>query len=225
MNMDTWLRRWQALAPREQWLAYGAGLAVCGLLYVQFVGTPIAARLTSQTTEYQAVEARGLEAAATLAKLHAALEADPNIPYNRALLLASTDSAKLLEQIDHSTGQLISPEKMRAVLQDLLKAQTGLQLVSLESFTTPVELPSADLVDTTKARAPASSVVLYRHGVHLKLEGGYFELLRYLQAVQGTPWKLNWDSLDYRVGEAGAAHAQISLQLYTLSRYVGWIGV
>jgi MSHA biogenesis protein MshJ len=61
--------------------------------------------------------------------------------------------------------------------------------------------------------------------VNLKLQGGYFDLLRYLQAIQGTQWKLNWDSLDYRVGEAGAAHAQISLQLYTLSRYAGWIGV
>ncbi|HCS44300.1 MAG TPA: MSHA biogenesis protein MshJ [Pseudomonas sp.] len=222
MNTDKWLQRWRALAPREQWLAYGVGLALCGLLYVQFVGTPIAARFTSQTTDYQAVEARSVATAATLAKLHAALEADPNIPYNRALLLASSDNAKLLEQIDHSTGQLISPDKMRAVLQDLLKAQTGLQLVSLESFTTPVELSS---IAATKTQTPASALLLYRHGVHLKLEGGYFELLRYLQAVQGTQWKLNWDSLDYRVGEAGAAHAQISLQLYTLSRYAGWIGV
>jgi MSHA biogenesis protein MshJ len=222
MNTVKWLQRWQALAPREQWLAYAVGLALCGVLYVQFVGTPIAARLTSQTIDSQAVEARGVATAATLAKLHAALEADPNIPYNRALLLASTDSARLLEQIDHSTGQLISPDKMRAVLQDLLKAQTGLQLVSLESFTTPVEL-SSDAA--TKTHTPASAVVLYRHGVHLKLEGGYFALLRYLQAVQGTQWTLNWDSLDYRVGEAGAAHAQISLQLYTLSRYAGWIGV
>ncbi|VVQ09407.1 hypothetical protein PS914_04978 [Pseudomonas fluorescens] len=222
MNTDQWLQRWRALAPREQWLAYGTGLALCGLLYVQFIGTPIAARFTRQTTDYQAVEARGVATAATLAKLHAALEADPNIPYNRALLSASTDSARLLAQIDHSTGQLISPANMRAVLQDLLKAQTGLQLVSLESFTTPVELST---VATTKTLTPASPVVLYRHGVHLKLEGGYFELLRYLQAVQGTQWTLNWDSLDYRVGEAGAAHAQISLQLYTLSRYAGWIGV
>jgi MSHA biogenesis protein MshJ len=114
---------------------------------------------------------------------------------------------------------------MRAVLEDLLKAQPGLQLLSLESFSTPVEVPSTDPAPTTKAKGQASAVVLYRHGVNLKLQGGYFDLLRYLQAIQGTQWKLNWDSLDYRVGEAGAAHAQISLQLYTLSRYAGWIGV
>jgi MSHA biogenesis protein MshJ len=225
MNMDKLLGHWQALAAREQWLVYGVGLLVCGLLYVQLIGKPMAADFTRQTTEYQAVEARGLAATAALAKLRAALEADPNIPYHRALLVASASSTTLLEQIDRSTGELISPDKMRAVLQELLNAQTGLQLLSLESFTSAVELPSADSVASAKTKTPSGTVVLYRHGVRLKLAGGYFELLSYLQAIQGTPWKLNWDSLEYRVGDAGAAHAQISLQLYTLSRYEGWIGV
>jgi MSHA biogenesis protein MshJ len=225
MNTSKWLQRWQTLAPREQWLACGVGLALCGTLYLVLLGNPLGARLVKQTADYQAAEAHRVEAATALAKLRAALEADPNIPYNRALLLASTDSAQLLEQIDHNTGELITPGKMRAVLEDLLKAQPGLQLLSLESFSTAVEVPSTDPATTTKAKAPASAVVLYRHGVNLKLQGGYFDLLRYLQAIQGTQWKLNWDSLDYRVGEAGAAHAQISLQLYTLSRYAGWIGV
>jgi MSHA biogenesis protein MshJ len=225
MNMSTLLQRWKSLAQREQWLAYGVGLALFGTLYLVLLGNPLAARLTKQTADYQTAEAHRVEAVTALAKLRAALEADPNIPYNRALLLASAGSAQLLEQIDHNTGELVTPDKMRAVLEDLLKAQPGLQLLSLESFSTPVELPSTDPTPTTKAKAPAAAVVLYRHGVNLKLQGGYFDLLRYLQAIQGTQWKLNWDSLDYRVGEAGSTHAQISLQLYTLSRYAGWIGV
>jgi MSHA biogenesis protein MshJ len=68
-------------------------------------------------------------------------------------------------------------------------------------------------------------VVLYRHGLRLQLQGGYFDLLSYLQAIQGSGWMLNWDSLDYRVGKAGPGQAQISLKLYTLSRQAGWVGV
>jgi hypothetical protein len=67
--------------------------------------------------------------------------------------------------------------------------------------------------------------VLYRHGLVLQLEGGYFDLLQYLQAVHASGWKLNWDSLDYRVGEAGPGRAKISLKLFTLSRKAGWVGV
>ncbi|MEB0039937.1 MULTISPECIES: type II secretion system protein GspM [unclassified Pseudomonas] len=225
MNTEQWLARWQILSPREQWLAYGAGMALCAILYVMALGNSMATAAAKQTTEYQASEARGYEAVTALGKLRAALEADPNIPYNRALLLASTNSANLLAQIDHNTSELISPDKMRAVLRDLLKAQPGLQLLSMESSSAPVELPSTDPVAKAKAKTAPNVVVLYRHGVQLKLEGGYFDLLHYLQSIQGTEWKLNWDSLEYRVGDDGAAHAQISLELYTLSRYAGWVGV
>jgi len=225
MNTAKWLTRWQVLSAREQWLAYGAGLALCAMLYVLLLGSSLTIAGIKQTSDYQATDARGLEAAAALAKLHAALEADPNIPYNRALLLASTTSAHLLEQIDHNTSELISPDKMRGVLRDLLKAQPGLQLLSMESFSAPVQLPSTNPAANAKAKAAPNVVVLYRHGVQLKLEGGYFELLGYLKSIQGTQWKLNWESLDYRVGDEGSAHAHISLQLYTLSRYAGWVGV
>lgn len=225
MNTAKWLARWQVLSPREQWLAFGAGLSLCAMLYVMLLGSSLTLAGIKQTTDYQATEARTLDAASALAKLHSALEADPNIPYNRALLLASTTSAQLLQQIDHNTSELISPDKMRAVLRDLLKAQPGLQLVSMESFSTPVELPSMDPAANAKAKTVPSVIVLYRHGVQMKLEGGYFELLGYLKSIQGTEWKLNWESLDYTVGDDGSAHAHISLQLYTLSRYAGWIGV
>ncbi|HJE29851.1 MAG TPA: MSHA biogenesis protein MshJ, partial [Pseudomonas nitrititolerans] len=59
----------------------------------------------------------------------------------------------------------------------------------------------------------------------LTLEGGYFELLTYLNAIQASGWRLHWDSLDYEVGEAGAGRARIILDLHTLSRDAGWVGV
>lgn len=225
MNATKWLSRWQVLSPREQWLAFCAGLSLCAVFYVMLLGSSLTVAGIKQTADYQTTEARTLEAAAALAKLKAALEADPNIPYNRALLLASTTSAQLLEQIDHNTSELIAPDKMRGVLRDLLKAQPGLQLISMESYSTPVELPSTDPAAKAKTKSVPSVIVLYRHGVQMTLEGGYFELLGYLKSIQGTEWKLNWESLDYKVGSDGSAHAQISLQVYTLSRYAGWIGV
>ncbi len=117
---------------------------------------------------------------------------------------------------------------MRALLEELLRDQPKLKVVALESFSEPLKVPGSDSApakgDKAEPVAPAA-VMLYRHGVRLKLEGGYFDLLRYLQAIQDSGWTLNWDSLDYAVGEGGPGRAQISLQLYTLSRQAGWIGV
>lgn len=226
--------RWQALAPREQWMAYGVGIVLVGLVYMQLLVGPLTLRLDQQESAHNGVEARSKQNIDALAKLAAALAADPNVPYNNALSLAATSHVQLMEQIDRHTRELVSPKQMRALLTDLLHAQPGLQLVSLANFSEAVQLPAE--ASSAKAEGPlasplepvaasASAISLYRHGMRLKLEGNYFDLLHYLQTIQNTEWKLNWESLHYHVGEAGPGKAQISLQLYTFSRHAGWLGV
>lgn len=224
--MNNWLQRWQGMAPREQWLTYAVGLVLLGMLYLLLLGDPLSAKLARQQAAIKLAEGRGAEAAAGLAELQARLAADPNIPYRSALLAASASREELLRQIDSGTAELVTPAKMKAVLQSLLRAQQGLSLVGMQSFSEPVQLAQDDAAAPTGASAATAPVaVLYRHGLVLQLEGGYFDLLQYLQAVQASGWKLNWDSLDYRVGEAGPGRAQISLKLFTLSREAGWVGV
>jgi MSHA biogenesis protein MshJ len=223
--MNKWLQRWQGMAPREQWLTYGVGLALLGMLYLLLVGDPLSAAVARTESSIRLAEGRSAEAAVGLEELKARLAADPNIPYRSALLAASADREALLRQIDEGTAALITPEKMKAVLQSLLQAQQGLSLTGMQSFSEPVRLDEASAATSTGATKKELPTVLYRHGLVLQLEGGYFDLLQYLQAVHASGWKLNWDSLDYRVGEAGPGRAKISLKLFTLSRKAGWVGV
>ena len=223
--MNKWLQRWQGMAPREQWLTYGVGLALLGMLYLLLAGDPLSAAVARTESSIRLAEGRSAEAAVGLEELKARLAADPNIPYRSALLAASADREALLRQIDEGTAALITPEKMKAVLQSLLQAQQGLSLTGMQSFSEPVRLAEASAATSTGGTEAELPTVLYRHGLVLQLEGGYFDLLQYLQAVHASGWKLNWDSLDYRVGEAGPGRAKISLKLFTLSRKAGWVGV
>ena len=223
--MNKWLQRWQGMAPREQWLTYGVGLALLGMLYLLLAGDPLSAAVARTESSIRLAEGRSAEAAVGLEELKARLAADPNIPYRSALLAASADREALLRQIDEGTAALITPEKMKAVLQSLLQAQQGLSLTGMQSFSEPVRLAEASAATLAGATKTELPTVLYRHGLVLQLEGGYFDLLQYLQAVHASGWKLNWDSLDYRVGEAGPGRAKISLKLFTLSRKAGWVGV
>ena len=220
--MNRWLQRWQGMAPREQWLTYGVGIALLGMLYLLLLGDPLAAKVARAEAAVSLAEGRRAEAAAGLAELQARLAADPNIPYRSALLAASANRDELIQQIDNGTAELVTPEKMKALLQSLLQVQQGLSLVAMQSFSEPVQLAEDA---ATADPAVAAPVTLYRHGLVLQMEGGYFDLLSYLQAVQNSGWKLNWDSLDYVVGEAGPGRAQISLKLFTLSHKAGWVGV
>src|SRR5690606_42028490 len=118
---------------------------------------------------------------------------------------------------------LIAPVKMKVLLQDLLRTQDKLKLIELESSSTPLTLPGNPQADAEQRKT--APLTFYRHGLRLTLEGGYFELLTYLNAIQARGWRLHWDSLDYEVGEAGAGRARIILDLHTLTRDAGRGGV
>ncbi|MBX7274182.1 type II secretion system protein GspM [Stutzerimonas chloritidismutans] len=219
--MQSLRQRWQALAPREQWLSVLVGASLLGMLYLLLVAEPLAERIAQQDSQLRLAEARQLEANNALLELQAKLAADPNRPYRDALAVARTNREQILRSIDEETRSLVSPARMKALLQDLLRRQPHLQMVALQSFSEPLELPAPDAANDTRPAA----VSFYRHGLRLTLQGGYFDLLDYLQAVQNSGWRLHWDSLDYHIDEAGPDKARITLELHTLSREAGWVGV
>lgn len=221
--MNKWLQRWQAFAPREQWLCFAVGLALVVMLYLMLVADPLAARIAAEQNRQRLAESRQLEADSTLREIQAKLAADPNLTYRQALQSAQANRARILQRIDEETRALIAPAKMKVLLQDLLRTQDKLKLIELESFSTPLALPGSTQADVDQRKA--APLVFYRHGLRLTLEGGYFELLTYLNAIQASGWRLHWDSLDYEVGEAGTGRARIVLDLHTLSRDAGWVGV
>ncbi|WP_313027374.1 type II secretion system protein GspM [Pseudomonas lopnurensis] len=216
-------QRWMALAPREQWLSYLVGLALLAMLYILLVADPLGQRIAAEQDQHRRAEARQLEASNTLLDLQARLAADPNRSYREALQAAQNNRERIIRRIDEETSTLVSPARMKALLQDLLRNQPRLQLVELESFSVPLELPAGE--GTKPEQAAPAVPSFYRHGLRLTLTGGYFELLGYLQSVQNSGWRLHWDNLDYRIEEAGPDSARITLELHTLSREAGWVGV
>lgn len=226
--MNKLLQRWLLLEPREQWLSYVVALAVVAMLYMLLLGDPLTQRVAKQQALSKTAQLNQQAALLGLADLQAKLAADPNAAYRSALLTAQASSELMIAEVDHDTAGLLPPAKMRAVLQELLRAQPKLRLLTLQSFSVPLELAAEQPVKPSltpaepEAKAP---VTLYRHGLKMSLQGGYFDLLVYLQAIQASGWKLHWDSLDYQVDSAGPTQAKITLVLYTLSREAGWIGV
>ncbi len=233
--MNNLLQRWLLLAPREQWLTYAGAVALVGMLYMLLLGDPLTQRSAQQQSVQRSAEARQQAAQVGLADLQAQLAADPNLPYRSALLAAQAGGEQLIGEIDRDTAGLMPAAKMRGVLEELLRSQANLRLLSLHSFSEPLQLPavaSASASATAPAPAPGSPasageapLTLYKQGLKLSLEGGYFDLLSYLQAIQASGWRLHWDSIDYQVGKEAGAPATITLVLYTLSREAGWIGV
>ena len=223
--MNDLMQRWSRLAPREQWLLLGVAATLLVVCYLLLVADPLQARVKAAEAAARQADTLALEARNGVLELQARLAADPNLPLQAALDSAEQRRLALEQRIDSQTRVLVSPARMKALLQELLRNQAGLSLVELTTSSAPLRLDAPSSAGQPAAAEQAEApVLLHRHALQLRLEGGYFDLLAYLLALQQSDFRVYWDSLDYQVGEAGHGRASITLRLHTLSRSARFLG-
>ncbi|HKO87582.1 MAG TPA: hypothetical protein VJU83_03590 [Burkholderiales bacterium] len=120
--------------------------------------------------------------------------------------------------------ELVPPEEVTGMLEEMLRRERKLDLVGLRSLAPePIfdeeKLTTAE--DGTQTKTPRLQV--YRHGVEVTVRGSYFDLLRYLDDLEQMPLRLFWrdvviDGDDYPV-------ITMKLSVYTLSLERSWVVV
>lgn len=216
------------LSLRERLFVLAAGLFVVGGLWEAVLAGPLTAREQRANGRVTALQARLLELDASLSA--AAAGVSEGVPDQLARLQALRASVQARdEEMRVFTTDLVDPAQMRAVLEELLRRQDGLTLVSA------VNLPAQPMLDdegastppadpTSSAAEPASDAPkLYRHSFVLRLRGNYLDCLRYLEDVERLPWQIYWSRLELATDEYPVN--DIVIELATLSLDEEWIGV
>lgn len=164
---------------------------------------------------------------------------DPDAGGHAQLQQAQAEIARLSSRLLAVQKGLVAPEKIAPLLEHLLRGNGKLQLVSLKTL--PVtgmndaaggnlaaaEPPAPNLAPapaTPAARpAPASKPreLLYRHGVEIVLQGGYLDMIAYMQALERLPVQLFWGAA--RLDAQAAPETRLTLTLYTLSLDEKWM--
>jgi MSHA biogenesis protein MshJ len=202
--------RFNALSLRERALIAAALITALVMLWDAAMMQPVRQREIAATRELKAIADAG-------AALQANASAETPDPTAQALeqerSLQSALEAVNLELSSASAG-LIPPERMVDVIQDVLNRQSGVRLISLRNQ--PVEsLFTAD--------ASAQTIGPYVHPIELTIEGGYLDVLAYLQALEGLPWRLYWKVIE--IETRGYPLNRARIELSTLSMDKEWLGV
>jgi MSHA biogenesis protein MshJ len=129
------------------------------------------------------------------------------------------------EEMRAFTTALVDPDEMRAVLEELLRRQQGLTLVSAVNRPARAVIEDEPAPEDSQAGAPRASDApkLYRHSFVLTLRGNYLDCLRYLEAVERLPWHIYWSRLELSTDEYPVN--DIVIEVATLSLDEEWIGV
>lgn len=146
---------------------------------------------------------------AEVQRMARSVQIDPDAPLRARQAALREQLAELEARVAREQRRFTPPERMRAVLQEMLQRNRRVALLDLRS------LPVAAVGDEKSAGA------LYRHGMELTLSGTYLDLYEYLQALESMPTQLYWRRAELAVTEHPLA--TLKLVIYTVSFDRAWL--
>lgn len=140
--------------------------------------------------------------------------------------------AALRQQLDEQEAylqsrrdRLVAPDKMAALLEQVLGQHGKVQLVKMQT------LPVSLLLEKTAGEGAVAAVPpvqnagpqIFKHGVEITLLGSYTELTRYIAALEQLPAQMFWGRAELQVKTY--PDAELTLRLYTLSLDKTWLSL
>ncbi|HYD96057.1 MAG TPA: MSHA biogenesis protein MshJ [Noviherbaspirillum sp.] len=160
-------------------------------------------------------------------------EVDPDMADRERLRQLQAQAEQLNSALQDMQKSLVPPDKMAELLESILKRNSNLRLVSLKSMpatsiTEALAHPGIAASDKSAAAAAGSNSktladAIYRHGMEIKMQGGYLDMLNYMAALEAVPWQLLWGRVELSVDEF--PKATLTLTLYTLSLDKQWLNL
>lgn len=213
-----WLKfsdRIDAMSLRERIAVFAAAVAVLLFAVNALVLAPLFARNQTLAEQIHQQNQQTEAANSEIAVRMAAFSGNPDQATQAKLVELNREAAQLAGTLRTMQHGLVVPEKMSALMQQLLRSNGKLKLVSLRT------LPVSGLGGPDAKAAAGQRELLYRHGMEVVLQGGYLDLLDYMDSLEDAPQQLFWgraqlDARQYPV-------STLTLTLYTLSLDEKWM--
>jgi len=215
-----WLKlssRIDGMSLRERIAIFVASVAVLLFLIDSIVLEPMFKRNRQLADEIRQQNMRLETANNGVALQMAAFSGNPDAAAELQLAGLKRDAATMAGALRAMQHGLVAPEKMGQLLQQLLRSNGRLKLISLRTL--PVTGMGGAAADAKAA--PAQRELLYRHGVEVVLQGGYLDMLDYMEALEGSPQQVFWGRAQLDAHHYPAS--TLTLTLYTLGLDEKWM--
>jgi MSHA biogenesis protein MshJ len=220
------LARFDALSRRER-IAVSVGAWLLVLLVMDTLAITPAQRQSKAAENAigsKQTEVKGIEQ--EIAVLRGRKAQDPEAAVKQRIGELEQRIALIDGQLKSAKTQIVPPEKMAGLLEQLLRRNKRLELVSLRSVTPEAVVKNeaaaaAEKGAASQEAAPADG--LYRQGMELTLNGSYGDMLDYVAQIEQLPWKIFWGRMEMKVEDY--PRARLVLNVYTLSLDKTWISI
>ncbi|WP_070963209.1 type II secretion system protein GspM [Vibrio sonorensis] len=195
--------RFSSFSQREKLLISLCGLVAIGFGLYVFLLEPRVLSIRDLNRQLQIVKAQNQQLQGEILVLTAKLKKDPDRDIDLQLEELEAESDAISQQLTQKVENLVSPEKMAGLLEEVLSDIDQLRLKTLQS------MPAKPIL--TKE---GNSTGYYVHPVRIEISGGYFDILRYLEQLENVSVKYYWQRFKYEVTDY--PQAEVVLEVYTL---------
>lgn len=223
-----------AMSLRERVLVFLMAAAVLIALINSLLIDPLRAKQADLVKQMRQDEDKVTAIHAQVQTLVQARSGDADVARRARLDTLRQEIAKSDEVLRTMQKGLVQPDRMVGLLEDILRYEGQLQLVSMKT------LPVSDILDGSESKSKPmsasagekqevnpvvmpSSPLVYKHGVELVVKGSYADLTQYLTRLEGLPWQMFWGKAELKVEEY--PKAALTLTLFTLSLDKTWLRI
>ena len=227
--LQQYARKFERLSLRERLMVFGA--SVLAAVFVIFAVAIDPAQTRSRTLTLQMQNQK--EEIATLEAQRARL-AGPGAEGDALLRARREEVTRRIGEADDTLKSLhkslVPAQRVNLLLHDVLRAEPGVQLVSLRTLPVMPLLPEPPQTPTSQSAPPPAAAKrdfivgnVYKHGVEITLRGSYVDLYNYLARLEKSAWRMFWSRA--RLNAESHPRLTMTVTLYTLSLDKAWMEV
>ncbi|MFH1495909.1 MAG: hypothetical protein ABIG70_14075 [Pseudomonadota bacterium] len=229
-------QQWQQLAAkldtrnqRERALIFFMVIVVVGSLVNALWIDPLLVRKKKAMQEVMSQQEQLQTLSSQIQVIMSGGKSDPDAPFRVQLAGLEQKLSQSRAALQEVQQNLVPPDKMARLLEDVLTQNRKLKLVALKT------LPVSDVLDMSggissqsqagqsKEELKSAAPAIYKHGVEITVSGNYAELTHYLDTLEKLPWRMFWGKAEMHVEEY--PRVTLTITLYTLSMDKTWLNV
>jgi len=216
-QLRQYAQRFDAWTMRERVLISGSILVVIVFLWWSYYTAPMMAEVENRQSENQRISTEIDNARVAVASIRQRIAAGVHQEKETRLERLIEDLSAVEEQLRVTTIELVDPEKMFQLMNQLVYRDSKLTLLSLRRREVKSAIPATD---PEQAEDEAG---IYRHVLEMQFAGKYLDILGYMQSMEALDWKLLWDEIEISTDEY--PNVVVKVVMSTLSTRKEWVGI
>jgi MSHA biogenesis protein MshJ len=209
-------QRFDAQPIRERGLLALSLVVVISFIWWNYYAAPMMKKTELRQTENQRLAGDVENTRAIVSDIRQRIEAGVYQEKEYQLARLDRELDEVEDQLRLKTVELVDPEKMFSLMNQLIYQDSRLQLLSLKRREVKPAIP---LLDEVENEVPG----IYRHVLEIEFAGKYLDILRYMQTLESLDWKLLWDEIEIHSDEHPKATVKVAIS--TLSTRKEWVGI